>query len=312
MTDRDVAGHVDRARVLAERVVRRVGGAPAVKTLLAVLAAFDRAGGGLVAGGLAYSALLALLPLLLLVLSVVAWIINDPAVQDQIVNAIAEAVPPLENVARTALEQVSQGAVPTGIVALLGLIWGSSRFYAALDTAISRIFYAVPRRNPIVQTLRGVFVSALLVALPVAAIIIGSTLSWLVDLAPAGVGIGGIVRTGVQLLSPFATIAVFVLVTSVVYRFVPARPVPASAFWLPAVLSGLLLAAIAQLFAFIAPRLAGTAALFGAFVAVFVILAWLSISLNVLMLGACWTWVRLRGASANEPEKESGAGAASA
>ncbi len=303
MTDPEAAGRVDRVRVLAERVARQVGGAPAVQTLLAVLAVFDRAGGGLVAGGLAYSALLALLPLLLLVLSVVAWFVNDPAVQDQIVNAIAEAVPPLENVARTALEQVSQGAVPTGIIAILGLVWGSSRFYAALDTAISRIFNAVPRRNPIVQTLRGLFVSAILVVLPVGAIIAGSTVAWLLDLAPSGgVAIEGVVRTGVQLLSPFLTFAVFVLVTTVVYRFVPARPVPARAFGLPAVLSGVALAAIAQLFAVLAPRLAGTAALFGAFVAVFVVLAWLSISLNVLMLGACWTWVRLRDAPEEGPE----------
>ncbi len=288
-----MAGRVDRLRVLAERIVRRVGGAPAVKTLLAVLARFDRAGGGLVAGGLAYSALLALLPLMLLILSVVAWVVNDPTIQDQIVNAIAKAVPPLEEIARTALQQVSRGAVPTGIIALLALVWGSSRFYAALDTAISRIFDAVPRRNPIVQTIRGLFVSVLLVALPVAAIIAGSTLSWLLDLAPAGMAIEGVVRTGAQLLSPFATLVVFILVTSVVYRFVPARPVPASAFRLPAVLSGIVLAGFAELFAFIAPRLAGTAALFGAFVTVFAVLAWLSISFNVLLLGASWTRVRL-------------------
>jgi membrane protein len=293
MTDPESNGRVDRARVLAERVVQQVGGAPAVQTLLAVFARFDRAGGGLVAGGLAYSALLALLPLMLLILSVVAWVVNDPAIQDQIVNAIAEAVPPLEDIARTALQQVSQGAVPTGIIALLALVWGSSRFYASLDTAVSRIFDSVPRRNPIMQTIRGLFVSALLVALPVAAISVGSALSWLIDLAPAGVAIEGAVRTGVQLLAPFVTIAVFVLVTTTVYRFVPARPVPASAFWLPAVLSGLVLGVIAELFAFIAPRLAGTAALFGAFVTVFAVLAWLSISFNVLLLGACWTRVRL-------------------
>jgi membrane protein len=257
------------------------------------MAAFDRAGGGLVANGLAYSALLALLPLLLLILSVVAWFVSDPAVQDQIVNAIAKSVPPLADIARTALQQVSAGAVPTGIFALLALVWGSSRFYAALDTAISRIFHAVPRRNPIVQTLRGLFVSALLVALPLAAIAVGSALTWLIDLAPAGVAIEGAVRGSLQVFAPLITVAVFVLVTSVVYRFVPARHVTLNAFGPPALLSGIVLAALAQLFAIIAPRLAGTAALFGAFVTVFVVLAWLSISLNVLMLGACWTWARM-------------------
>ena len=42
-----------------------------------------------------------------------------------------------------------------------------------------------------------------------------------------------------------------------------------------------------------APLLLGTAAFYGAFVAVFALLVWLSVSLNVLLLGASWTRVRL-------------------
>ena len=45
----------DRWRELATNVVESVGGIPAVRTLLATLEVYDRAGGGLVAGGLAYS-----------------------------------------------------------------------------------------------------------------------------------------------------------------------------------------------------------------------------------------------------------------
>ncbi len=302
MSESDGTGRIDRVRVLAEQLVRQVGGAPAVRTLRSVLAEFDAAGGGLVAGGLAYSALLALLSGLLLVLSVAAWVIGDPTVRDEIVNAIAQAVPPLADVARTALEQVSAGAVPTGIVALVGLAWGSSRFYAALDTAISRIFRSVPRRNLIEQTVRGLLVSALLVATPVAALIGGSVLSWLLDLAPAGVAVGGIVRGALQIVSPLTSFVVFVVGTIVVYRFVPARRVPMRALMTPAAAVGLVLAAFAQVFTFLAPRLAGTAALFGAFVAVFAVLGWLSISFNVLLLGACWTRVRVLA----EPGPEAG------
>ncbi len=301
MSDSDEADRVNRLRALAEGFVGRAREAPAVQTLTSVLATYDAAGGGLVAGGLAYSALLALLPGLLLVLSVVALIVNDPGVRDQIVTLIAQAVPPLHDVARTALEQVSAGAAPTGIVALVGLVWGSSRFYASLDTAMSRVFRSAPRRNAVVQTVRGVLVSVLLVATPVAALIGGSMLSWLLDLAPAGVEIQGLVRGVLQIVAPFTSFVVFVLGTTVVYRFVPARHVSMWALMPPAVSVGLVLAIIAQVFTFLAPRLAGTAALFGAFVAVFTVLAWLSISFNVLLLGACWTRVRLLAASAPQP-----------
>ena len=148
---------VDRLRVLAERVVLRVGGLPAVRTLVAVLEAYDGAGGGLMAGGLAYAALIALLPGLLLMLSVFGLLIDDQATREQIVGAIAKAVPPLEEIARTAFEQVSKGAVPTGVIAFVGLLWGASRFYAALDYAFARIFHGARRRNEIERTLRGAF-----------------------------------------------------------------------------------------------------------------------------------------------------------
>ena len=60
---------VDRTRALATRVVETLGGIPAVRTLVATLEVYDRAGGGLTAAGLAYSALIALVPGALLV----AW-----------------------------------------------------------------------------------------------------------------------------------------------------------------------------------------------------------------------------------------------
>jgi membrane protein len=298
MSEAETGGLIDHIKARVSRTVHDVLEIKVVQTLLAVFHTYDAAGGGLVANGLAYSALLALLPGLLLLLSVVALVIDDPAVREQIVATIAEAVPPLEDVARSALEAVSAGAAPTSVVALLGLMWGSSRFYAALDHAFSRVYYASPRRNVIVQTIRGLLLTALLVATPIALLVLGSAATWLLDLAPVGIEIQGTLRTGLQLASPWISLALFVGGTAAVYRFVPARHIPKEALLLPAVVAGLVLAAIAQLFTIIAPRLVGVAALFGAFVAVFAILAWLSISLNILLLGASWTRVRVMVADA--------------
>jgi len=290
---------VDRLRVLAARVVERVGGMRAVRTLIATLEVYDRAGGGLVANGLAYSALVALVPGALLVASVIGLLITDPVVQQRLVNAMATAVPPLADVVESALETVAQGAVPTTIVALVGLLWGSSRFYAALDYAFSKVFRAERRRNEIVRTLRGLLVTFLLVGLPIAALLVGWLASWLLDLAPDGSAVDGVLRTLLQLVTPVGSFVLFVGVVSLVYRFVPVERVPWQVFGPPAVLVGVGLAAFAQLFTFIGPRLAGFAVLFGAFVAVFALLAWLAISFNMLLLGASWTRVRALAAAQN-------------
>jgi membrane protein len=294
---------VDRLRLLAERIVGRVGGMPAVRTLLATLEVYDRGGGGLVAGGLAYSALIALIPGMLLIAATIGFLVDDPAVQEQIVDWIATTVPPLAEVARIALEAVSAGALPTSIIALIGLLWGSSRFYAALDNAFSRIFRGSPRRNEIERTVRGLIVTILFVAVPIAALVAGSAASWLLDLAPGETQLSGVTRTLLQLASPIGSFVLFVGVVSLVYRFVPAERVSMRALLPAAILVGIVLAGFTQLFTFIAPRLVGWARLYGAFVTVFALLAWLAIGFNMLLLGAAWT--RVRALARSHPEAAS-------
>lgn len=295
MSDRgggDHAGGHGGLRAIADRVVGHIGGHPAVVELRAVLAVYDAAGGGLLAGGLAYAALIAVLPGLLLGLSVVGLVVGSPAERVRIVAFIAQALPPLEGVARAALDQVSAGAVPTGILAIAGLIWGSSRFYASLDVAFARVFQDARPRNALERVARGVVVTALIVVLPVAVVTFGTVAGWLLDVAPGGPEIGGVARVVVNGVSPVGSLALFFVGTALVLRFVPARRVPIRALLVPATLAAVVLAAFTQLFTFLAPRLVGVAALYGAFVAVFALLAWLSVGFNVLLLGASWTRVR--------------------
>jgi membrane protein len=277
----------DRWRRLIERIVERIGGLPAVRTLMSVLEAYDGAGGGLMAGGLAYAALIALLPGLLLVVSIFGILIDDEATREQIVAWIASAVPPLEELARTAFTQVSAGAVPTGLIGFVGLLWGASRFYSALDYAFSRIFNGARQRNEIERTLRGLILTGLLVAVPLAALVAGALAGWLADLVPGGVS-GGLW----QLAQPVGSFLLFVTGTAAVFRFVPPVRVSAKAWARPAILVGLVLAAFAQIFVFIAPLMTKVAAVYGTFVAAFGLLAWLSISFNMLLLGGAWAQVR--------------------
>jgi len=298
MSDGEVRGEVedriDGLRRLAEKIVERLGGHPGVVRLQAVMDTYDRAGGGLVASGLAYTSLLALLPAFLLVLSVVGYVLRDPAVQQQIVAGVAEVLPPLEDLAKLALAGVSSNVVPSGIVAIVTLIWGASRFYANLDTAFSHIFSGAPRRNPVIQTIRGVLLTAVLVIVPVGLVTAGSIVQWLDHLAPGGVQLGVVLTTVLDVASPVGSLVAFAFVVAVCYRVVPNEHVPWRALRLPAVSIGLVLAVFTQIYVFIAPRLMGLWAVFGTALAVFGLLAWLSIAFNVLLVGAAWTEVRSR------------------
>lgn len=297
MSGNDGETGIRRLRALVARVVERVGGVAGVRTFTSTLSAYHAAGGGLVAGGLAYTSLFASLPGSLLVLSITGILIADPADRERIVALITTAAPPIKEVARAAIEQVASGAVPTGIVAVIGLLWGSSRFYAALDHAFSRVFHDAPRRNEVERTIRGIIVTGLFVALPITVLVTGSVANWLLDLAPDEIEIKGAARGLWYAASPLSSLALFVSGTAAAYRWVPVVRVPFRALLPPAVLAGLVLAVFTQVFTFVAPRLVGVAALYGTFVAVFGLLVWLSIGFNVLLLGASWTSVRMRARS---------------
>lgn len=292
--EQEVESRIDGVRAIAERVADRLGGHPSVSRLREVMATYDRAGGGLVAGGLAYTSLLALLPAFLLALSVVGLVVRDPSVQQQLVATVADALPPFEELARLALAGVGSGAVPTGILAIITLLWGSSRFYANLDTAFSRIFRGAPRRNAAVQTLRGIGLTVVLVFVPVGFLTLGSVVAWLTEFAPEGVNVGAALSFVLGIVTPIVTLLAFVAVVALCYRFVPSERVPWRALRVPAGAIGLVLAVFTQLYVTIAPRLMGLWAVTGTALAIIALLAWLSIAFNILLLGAAWTEVRSR------------------
>ncbi len=290
----EVEQRIDGLRRVAERVAERLGGYPGVMRLRAVMETYDRAGGSLVAGGLAYTSLLALLPAFLLAVAVMGFVVREPGIQSQLVAAVAQALPPFEDLAALALAGVGSGALPTGILAVVTLVWGSSRFYANLDTAISRIFRGAPRRNPVAQTLRGVALTLVLVLLPVGLVALGSLLSWLTQLAPGGVNLGAAPAAVLQLAGPLVSVAAFAVAVALCYRIVPSEQIAWRALLVPAGVVGLTLAVFTQVYVFIAPRLMGLWAVYGTALAIFALLAWLSIAFNILLLGAAWTEVRSR------------------
>ena len=291
---------VDRLRALATRVVETLGGIPAVRTLVATLEVYDGAGGGLTANGLAYSALIALVPGALLVAGAIGLFITDPEVQQRLVDAIAAAVPPLAPIVQTALDSVAQGAVPTTVIALIGLLWGSSRFYAALDYAFSKVFHGERRRNEVVRTLRGLLVTFAFVALPIAALLVGSIATWVLEAARDGGAIDGIAAD-----APPARVADR-LVRAVRGRRVARLPVRAGGARPVAGdpraggprrdRAGRVRPAV---HVHRAPMV-GFAALFGTFVTIFALLAWMAISFNMLILGASWT--RVRAVARSQPD----------
>ena len=276
---------MDPAAIL-ERFLDR----PRVALLRAVLDVYGRAPGGLLANGLAFAALFAAFPVALVTLGVAGLLVDDPTLQARLARAIGSLLPPLRDLVDQALLALSDGAAITSAVGVVGLIWTVSQFYVTLDVAFARIFADRQERDVFRRTARG-FVSVAGLVGVIVALIVGGSLAaaaeaFLPSTSPMLALVGRVLR------SVPVVAAIGVGAIAIVYRVVPPRSPSWRSVWLPALMAGIGIVALSQLFLFVAPRLIGAALVAGSLATAFVALAWLSFTFQALLLGAAWVRVR--------------------
>lgn len=294
----DRPGLVERAaaRIAAavEPVVARVLGVPRIAMAHAVVRRFSAASGPILARGLAFVALFALVPAILVILAIVGVFVADPTVRAEIVAILATQIPPLAPVLDEVLASFAGLAPATGLVGLLLLIWTASSLVRALDGAFRVVFEddgegRTPVRDvvAVLVVAGGTFTGAVILVLVTLPGPLGDAVGVPGPLARAAGSLAGV--TGLVALS---------------YRFVP-RPRPAwRALWPPAFATGLAIFGLTALFGILGPLLFGSTQLYGAFGALFLGLVWLGNVTQVLLLGAAWVAERDRRAHRAERERE--------
>ncbi len=265
---------------------------PPVRWLQPIMDDYTEAGGGLLAAGLAFNSLFATLPAILLLISILGIVLRDQAAVDAVIRALSDQFPPLAAFFEIALSGFTAGAVSFSILGLIGLVWGSSRFYQSLDMAIARIFQGSRRRDPIQRGIRGVLSVLMLIGAVIAVVILREVLQ---NVAPDGPAVGfGRSFLASTIGSAVLTGVIFTLAVAVVYRIVPTETPGWRAVIVPALAVGLALAVLTEIFALITPRLVGSLKVYGAFVAVFAAMIWLSYVAQAILLGAAWVHRRSR------------------
>jgi membrane protein len=259
---------------------------PAVAAARRILDRYSAAGGGLLAGGLAYAALFAIVPGVLLLAGVVGLVVADPVEQAKVVAVVVGVLPPLRSLIEAVLSEAAQAAAPVSILGAIVLVWGTSRFVVAFEDAIARVMGG-DRRRGLVATNLGALAA---VVLMIGAIVVSTLVSGLVAFLEAGVELGVLQVLGdvVSIALGFLPIVATIVATVLVYRIVPLPAPTWRAVIVPGITVGLALTVLARVFAFLAPRLIGAAALLGALATAFAALAWLSLSFQAILLGAAW------------------------
>jgi YihY family inner membrane protein len=258
------------------------------------MARYSAAGGALLADGLAYAALFATVPAIVLVVAIAGLVIGDPTQRASTVAAIGQVMPPLRGLVDAILADASRDAGALGIVGLATLAFGASRFVASFSDALSRVMGRTGRRSLVARNGLAIGAVILLVLAVVGAPTLAGAASFLDQAESTGAlaVVGATVHLALGVLPPVAT----VLALALVYRLVPV-PGPSWRAVGPAALAvGVALTVLGQVFVFLAPRLIGSAALLGTVAAVFAALAWLALSFQALLIGGAWVADRDEGA----------------
>jgi membrane protein len=243
-----------------------------------VLVAYGQSQASKYASALAFACLLAMFPLILGVLCLVGFAIQDPGLEARAEALIIQVFPgSAQPQLLDAVHGVRQSAGWLGLLSLVGLLWSASSIFGTMEFALSQIF-GTKQRDMVRQKLMGLVMMVLLV------IAVGITVA----------------ANAVAAVFPFAWVTGFIVGSAVMvglltllYRFVPNRT-----FVVRDVIPGALLAGILiEVFSLGFPlyvRLAGGFNSYGAqFGLFFLLAAWFYVVSELILLGAVFNQFRL-------------------
>jgi membrane protein len=277
---------VERLQALALPIL----GSGRVTRARAVFDRYNHAGGGLLAAGIAYNTLFALIPMAVFGGAVLGFVVTDPDALATVKAALVEWAPPLASVLDEILRGLAAASPSLSIIGLVGMAWGATRLFSSLEMGIGAMFAEAPQRGLVARTLRRAASVLVVAAIVVAVFLATSVASFVSELGLLGEDVVGLAVIALLLGLP---IVVSALALAIIYRVLPPVRAPWSAVVPPAVTIGVALVVLTRLFAVLAPRALGANFVYGTFGAIFVALAWLAIAFSMILIGAAWVRERM-------------------
>jgi len=292
-----------RARI--DSLLRSVTRTRPMRAVLDVMRAYDRGGGGMLAGALAYFAFFSLVPALLLFVSLLGIVVEDVALREDLIDTLVNQLDPIRDVAVVVVDGLANSGRTGTVIGVLGLLWAGSGFYGALQGAMQRMFPGPGERDFFTTRFNGIITVALVLGTLLIAVlivfIIPLVTEWLdrrclefADLE-APVVDGFCALDFAQISGALAAVGAMGIAFGAVltiYLVIPTDgPTFGQAFW-PAVLVGLIIGGLTTLFGWIAPLLVRHWVTLGIVGSVFISLIWLNLIFQALVYGAAFARLR--------------------
>jgi uncharacterized BrkB/YihY/UPF0761 family membrane protein len=240
----------------------------------------------ILAAGLAYRTLFATLTLVAFAAGMVGVLIEDPARRVEVIGALVTILPgPLHASLTASIDTLGEAGLTIGVVGLVGLYWGASSLYDAIDQATDLVLAGGRRRSGLDRRLRGLVALAALIMVVVAFF----ALTALLPAIGLRLGTGGIVT---YVVGPALAVTAVIALAYAGYRFLPTEPPSARDALPPAIVAGTAMSLLATFFAVLAPFLVSRLQAFGVVASFLAALAWLNYTAACFLVGAAWARAR--------------------
>ncbi|MBX4190912.1 YihY/virulence factor BrkB family protein [Candidatus Saccharibacteria bacterium] len=236
---------------------------------------------GQLSAAFAYVAVFSIGPLLLVLVSIVGLIYGQRAAQGQLFDQLSSAVGP--DTARTLQDLVAHinhagSSVIALVLGIIGLLLAAGGLTAQLQNSFDIILRAVPDpkaglKFSIYTKLKNILVVIIASLVAIASVVLSALIT--------GAGKGA----GLEILNTAVSLAVFIAILYLIYRFLPDVGVPRPLALKAAALVSLLFLIGKVVLGFIIGH-NGTASAYGAAASLVILLLWFYYTAQILLLGA--------------------------
>lgn len=286
---------IERLQIRLERwyarLDRHLGGRLSLFVRAAL--AIDQDDGPLMARSIAYYALFAIFPAILVLIVVASAVLNSEEVQEAVMALVAEYMPIAREVVVANIGHLLKTRETVGLVALVGLIWSASGVFSAISRAVNRA-WGIPKSKLVLsERLYGLAMMFAIGTFFLLALSIGPALSlartWQVPVLGwqplAHPGTDRLVGWLSALVPALLSVGAFILM----YRTMPRARVQWRDVWVGGLIAGLIWEAGKQLFTWYVGNFTTYNVIYGPVAAIIAFLLWSYLSAQLFLLGAEFT-----------------------
>lgn len=241
----------------------------------------------------AYTMLLAFVPVALLALFVAGQVLRSSAVQASVLSDLREIFPgAAEHTLNSLLGEIRDKTTSTGILALLGSFWLGSSFWGSLDTAFSRI-YGCPSRPWLEQKRFGLGMVFVVILFMVATVMVPIAQSVLkAGAARLPFDLARVTNVVYAISLGFSVTLLFTCL-AVIYARVPNRPIRWREVWPGALAATIAIGVVDYAFPLYLSNISTIARLGTTIVFVLIVLGWFYVLALIILGGAVVNALRL-------------------